>query len=666
MAKVHMKRIEIITLITDAKSVVERLQRRGVVDLIQYQPTDGADKFEKIDATQSISLFERNSSTVQQALDVLNEYVPEKNSLLSSFSPRIGITTAEFAKMADNTESSMRKAYEIISLDRKIDEHRVNLKSLYNAIEALESWRPLGVPMRFKGTAQTKAFIGTLPGLWDRQKLLSAIKSTPDKPLAADVQIIYSYREQSGIFLLCHKEDEQDCERVLREIGFALPAQMTDKIPAEAIAGYEAEIKRIRHEIESLTNTICKMADVRNQLVFTLDYLSMRIDKYRALEQFAVTRRTLIIEGYVPADKSETLAAELMQKYTICVTVSEPSEQDQPPVAFKNAMPVAAIEDITESYSMPSKDDVDPNPVMAVFYYLFFGLMLSDAGYGLIMTIATALILHFKKPEGNMRRNMQKFMLCGMSTVFWGALFGSWFGDIVSVVSLNFFGNEVILAPIWFNPVNDPMKLLMFSLVLGFIQVVAGLGVKFYMLWHNGNRLDAVLDVGLWWVVFAGIVLIIMPTAINTALPLDQIGIAVASAGAIGLVATQGRNSKGIFGKILGGIGSLYDITGYFSDILSYCRLMALGLVTGIIGSVVNNIGSLKGGGIGGAVMLTLVFIAGHSINLGINALGAYVHCNRLQYVEFFSKFYEGGGRLYSPLRVNTKMYKFKEEHTNV
>ncbi len=666
MAKVHMKHIEIITLITDAKSVVERLQRRGVVDLIQYQSTDELDQFEKIDATQSINLFERNSSTVHQALAVLNKYVPENKSLLSSFSPRIGITTAEFAKMAENVEPSMRKSYEIISLDRKIDEHRINLKSLYNAIEALESWRMLEVPMRFSGTAQTKAFIGTLPGLWDREKLLSALKSSPDKPLLADVQIVYSYREQSGIFLLCHKEYEQDCERALREIGFALPPQMTDKIPTDAIANYESQVKYIKQDIKNLTDTICKMAEVRKQLVFTLDYLSMRVDKYRALEQFAITRRTMIIEGYVPADSSAILAAELMQKYTICVTVSEPSELDQPPVAFKNIMPAAAIEDITESYSIPSKTDVDPNPVMAVFYYLFFGLMLSDAGYGLLMTIATALVLYFKKPEGSMRRNMQKFMLCGISTVFWGALFGSWFGDIVSVVSLNFFGREVILAPIWFNPVSDPMKLLMFSLVLGFIQVVVGLGVKFYMLWNDGNRLDAVFDVGLWWVIFAGIVLVIAPMAIDTTMPLDKIGIAVAVAGAIGLVATQGRNSKGIFGKILGGIGSLYDITGYFSDILSYCRLMALGLVTGIIGSVVNTIGSLKGGGIGGAVMLTLVFIVGHSINLGINALGAYVHCNRLQYVEFFSKFYEGGGRLYSPLRVNTKMYKFKEEHTNV
>lgn len=619
-----------------------------------------------METAQSVRLFERNADSVNQALYILDEYSPVKKPLLSAFSPRVGLTTSEFAKMADKVELTIRKSHEIISLYKKIDERRARLKSLSNAAAVLETWRALEVPMKFTGTSKTRAFIGCLPGLWDRQALLTLLEPQTDTPFPAHVQIVYSRREQSGVFVLCHRDCEQICEKVLRENGFALPPQTTDKPPAEVISEYENEIGKIRLEIEDLSNSIAKNSGLRENMLFTLDYLAMRMDKYRALEQLAVTRRTIVINGYIPADKADALADELTEKHNACVTISQPSEQEQPPVAFKNSMPAAALEDITESYSMPSKTDVDPNAVMAVFYYLFFGLMLSDAGYGLIMTIATALILLFKKPEGNTRRNMQKFMLCGLSTIFWGALFGSWFGDIVRVVSLNFFGNEVKLAPIWFDPVTAPMKLLMFSLVLGFIHVVVGLGVKFYVLWRQGNRLDAVLDIGLWWVVFAGITLIIIPMATDTKLPLDTIGKGVAAAGALGLLVTQGRGSPSIIGKIMGGLGSLYGITGYFSDILSYCRLMALGLVTGIIGSVINTIGSLNGGGVGGAVMLTLVFIAGHSINLGINALGAYVHCNRLQYVEFFSKFYEGGGTLYSPLKVNTKMYKFKEENTNV
>ncbi|MDD2363135.1 MAG: V-type ATP synthase subunit I [Oscillospiraceae bacterium] len=663
MAKVPMKRIEIITLLTDGKSVIERLQRRGVVDIMQYQGEDGQQKIEKVSTEQSVQIFEKNASIIDQAITVLDGYSPEKKSLLSAFEPRAAVTTEQFGEMALKAEESIRISNDIISLSQKIKENRASLKANNQYRASLESWRELEVPMRFKGTGLTAAFIGTLPGAWDRETLLESLKPDPETPLPAEVQIVYSYSEQSGIFVLCHKDYKDECSKSLRELGFALPSVITGKPPAQVIQEYEQKAQQLEDEIVRLTADIIDKADQRQQLLFTLDYLSMRADKYRALENLALTNSTMIINGYIPAEKADALANELQNKYIASVTVSQPTRDEEPPVAFKNAMPAAAIEDITESYDMPSKTDVDPNPVMAFFYYAFFGLMLSDAGYGLLMALATGFILKFKKPEGNTRRNMQKFFICGLSTIFWGALFGSWFGDIVRVVSSTFFGKEVILGPIWFDPVTQPMKLLVFSLILGFIQVVVGLGVKFYMLWREGKRLDAIFDVGFWWILFAGIILLILPMVITTSIPLGTIGKAVALIGVAGLLITGGRDSPSIVGKIFGGLGGLYGITGYFSDILSYCRLMALGLVTGIIGSVVNSIGSMMGDGILGAVMLGVVFIFGHLVNFGINALGAYVHCNRLQYVEFFSKFYEGGGRLFKPFNVNTKHYKFKEEH---
>ena len=664
MAKVHMKRIEIIALLTDGKSVVERLQRRGAVDLLQYEETGDGKKAERISTGQSVQIFEKNAALVKQALAVLEEYAPQKKPLLSSFEPRTAISTEQFEAMASKAEASIIKSNELTKLAQKISENKAGLKSNRQYAELLESWRALEVPMRFTGTAQTAAFIGTLPGAWDRETLLEQLKTEPGAPLPAEAQIVYSYSVQSGIFVLCHKEYEEECSRALRKLGFSLPSNMTAKPPAEVIAEYGREADRLEREIESLTVEIMALSSLRQQLNFTLDYLSMRIDKYRALENLALTRSTMIMIGYIPEDKAESLAAELEEKYTISVSVKEPSEEEEPPVAFKNVMPAAALEDITESYSIPSKSDVDPNAVMAVFYYALFGLMLSDAGYGLLLALACGLILKFKKPEGNIMRNMQKFMLCGLSTVFWGALFGSWFGSFV--LTVNLFGHNIRLSPLWFDPVARPMDLLVFSLIIGFIQVVVGLGVKFYTLWRSGKKLDAIFDVGFWWVVFAGILCIIASSLLPATLPLKNIGIVIALAGTAGLLLTQGRDAESIFGKIMGGFGGLYGITGYFSDVLSYCRLMALGLVTGIIGTVVNTIGGIGGKGIFGTVLFVLVFIFGHSVNLGINALGAYVHCNRLQYVEFFNKFYEGGGRLFTPLKVNTKHYKFEEEHTNV
>ncbi len=663
MAKVSMKHIEIIALLTDGKSVVELLQRRGIVDLTQYENTEQQKGIDTFDTSQSIQLFERNSTTVQQSLAILDEYAPEKKSLLTSFEPRTPISTQEFEELAEKADQIIHNAYELQRIHQKISENRANLKARIQYAESLESWRTLEVATKFKGTALTTAFIGTLPGEWDREQLLESLKPDPDTDIPAEVEIVFSFREQSGIFILCHQDYKQLCTQALRKIGFAQPLILTDKPPSDLIEEYRRTADELEQEIKRLTSHIQNRADMRRQLLFALDYLSMRADKYRALQDIAITRQTMIIKGYIPAESADPLAQELNEKYILNVTVTEPDEEDDPPVAFKNSMPAAALEDITSSYNMPSKTDVDPNPVMSFFYYLFFGLMLSDAGYGVLMALACGLILKFKKPEGNMKRNMQKFMLCGLSTVFWGSLFGSWFGSFVLKVGL--FGQEISLSPLWFDPVADPMKLLILSFVLGFVQIVVGLGVKFYMLWSNGDRLGAIFDIGFWWVVFAGIVMVLASSMVSVP-SLDTVGVVVAVTGAAGLLLTQGRSSPSIPGKILGGLGSLYGITGYFSDILSYCRLMALGLVTGIIGTVVNTIGSMGGKGITGIPLFIIVFIAGHAINLSINALGAYVHCNRLQYVEFFSKFYEGGGRLYSPLKVNTKHYKFKEENTNV
>lgn len=188
------------------------------------------------------------------------------------------------------------------------------------------------------------------------------------------------------------------------------------------------------------------------------------------------------------------------------------------------------------------------------------------------------------------------------------------------------------------------------------------MALKFYSLCKSGHVADAFMDVATWWVVFAGIGMMLISGTFSSASQLMQPGIWTAVAGGAALLLTQGRAATSIGGKIMGGIGSLYSITGYFSDILSYSRLMALGLVTGIIATVVNTIGAIGGRSVGGVILFVLVFLFGHSINIGINALGAYVHGNRLQYVEFFSKFYEGGGKPFIPFNMKTKHFKLKED----
>lgn len=302
-----------------------------------------------------------------------------------------------------------------------------------------------------------------------------------------------------------------------------------------------------------------------------------------------------------------------------------------------------------------------------------FGLMLSDAAYGLIMIIGcTYCLKKIKNLEPGFRKMLKMFLYCGISTTFWGFMFGSFFGDAVNVIATTFFGRpDIRLAPIWFEPVSLPMKMLVFAFALGILHLFTGLGIKLYSCVKGGSVTDALYDAGFWYMLVGGAILYLLTMPMFT----DMLGLSfvvpaavgnvcavLAVIGAVGIILTSGRESKNWFKRILKGLYGVYGVTSYLSDILSYSRLLALGLATSVISTVFNKMGSMLGGNIFGAIVFILVFLIGHSLNLAINALGAYVHTNRLQFVEFFGKFYEGGGRKFEPFAIHTKYYKVKED----
>lgn len=340
------------------------------------------------------------------------------------------------------------------------------------------------------------------------------------------------------------------------------------------------------------------------------------------------------------------------------VEITDVPEDEEAPVLFKNNGFSKPVEEITATYSMPSKRDIDPNPIMAFFYYLFFGMMFSDAGYGILTMIGTGYLGFVKKYKPDF---MKMFFYCGISTTFWGFMYGSFFGDLIYRFSITFLGKEFTLSPIWVDPAKEPLLLLIFSVLLGLIQILVGLGISFYMNWRAGDKKDAVYDIGSWILIISGVIVLVGGIFLKAS-PLTTVGTVMAVLGALIVVLMKGRSNKNIIMRLFSGILGLYDITSYVSDALSYSRLMALGLATGVIAQVVNIMGTLAGKSIIGAVMFVLVFIVGHLLNFAINMLGAYVHTNRLQYVEFYSKFYEGGGRAFKPLGMNTEYYNFKEK----
>ena len=299
--------------------------------------------------------------------------------------------------------------------------------------------------------------------------------------------------------------------------------------------------------------------------------------------------------------------------------------------------------------------------------------MLSDAGYGLMLVLGCGFaLLKVKNMKPSMKKMMKLLFFSGISTVFWGFMFGSFFGNAVNIIATTFFNRpDIALNPIWMDPQKEPMKLLVVAFLIGIIHLLTGLTVKLYELLKDGLYIDAIYDCLFWYMfVGGGIVYILTMPMITNMLGLTftlsstvgTISLAAMGIGCAGVILTGGRESKNWFKRILKGLYAAYGITGYLSDILSYSRLLALGLATGVIAQVFNQMGSMIGNSWYGVILFTLIFVVGHAVNLGINVLGAYVHTNRLQFVEFFGKFYEGGGKKFSPFKENTKYYKVKEE----
>ena len=352
----------------------------------------------------------------------------------------------------------------------------------------------------------------------------------------------------------------------------------------------------------------------------------------------------------------------LCERVSSCYIEFGEADEEKAPVKLKNNRFAAPAQSIVNMYSPPSHYDIDPTPLLAFFFYFFFGMMFSDAGYGLLMVIGTALAIKIFKPDTQMKNSLKLFQYCGVSTFIWGLIFASFFGDAPATLYNYFTGGNITMKEIFPWPTIDPQKdalmLMIISIAFGLVHILVGMGCKFYVCLKHKDYGGAFFDTGLWMLMLAGFAVLAVGMAVGQTLIYIGAGIAIACA--VGLVLTQGRHKKG-FGKVIGGLASLYDITGYISDLLSYSRLLALGLTTGVMAQVFNMLSTMFGKSWFGIILLIIVFVIGHAINIGLNALGSYVHTMRLQYVEMFGKFYEGGGKEFKPFKLNSKYIKIKE-----
>lgn len=675
MAVLQMQRVSICALKRDRKAILEKLQTMGVMEMTQVLEDESG--FEKMDTQGARNTFDKKAVLADQALEILQEYAPEKKSLLSSLEGKKLIEKDIYNQVAVRKEEMMDMASRITGWQKEIAECRANIQKMENQIEALMPWMSLDVPMNFEGTDSVKALIGTISGALTLESVYSLVAEYAPEAEGVDVTILSADRDNAYVAVLCLKKDAQQVEDALRQGGFARPSQIVDEIPAVEKENLENEIGIVQKQIDNCQKHIVELADKRSDLRLISDYFRTRAEKYDVLGQIPQSSSTFYVSGYVPEKAVPKVKETLERNYDLVVDVEGIKEEEEAPVLLSNNVFSESVEGVLESYGLPKTGEVDPTTIMSFFYVFFFGLMLSDAAYGLIIFLACFIVLRkFPRMSQGMHKSLKMFMYCGLSTLVWGILFGGYFGDAVDVVARTFFHVDVpstgLIKAAWFVPLNDPMKLLLYSMLFGVIHLFMGLALKGYMLIKDKQYMDFFCDVIIWYVFLIGLILMLLPSSIFASISqlpegtfppaVSMIGKVMAIAGAVGLLLMSGRANKNVALRLALGAYDIYNVTGWLSDVLSYSRLLALGLATGVIASVVNQMGSMAGDGFLGAIAFILIFIVGHSMNLAINLLGAYVHTNRLQFVEFFGKFYEGGGRPFNPFKLTTKYVDVKEE----
>jgi len=634
MAIEKMKKLKLIVSRADKDDVLRELMLLGCVEVSEPDELLGDPELANLVVRESSDLeqFRSEHASLARALDIAGEYVPVKKGLFAT-KPEV---TSDL--LFDESDSSicLQLAKTIDLFDNRIRRLTTEENNEKNLIESLTPWEALQIPFNSEGTETCSVMPGTVASSFDFNTLQ---KNIQDAAAESEAFLVSSDMEQHYLWIICLKDKQSAVTEVLRRYNFSLSTHRNLHGAAkDNIKNAGNRLRELAEEKADLTDQIKDAARYSDTLQLCYDHIGTKIARAVAAEKLLGTDYSLVLTGWITA-ASEPNLKTMLSKYSCAWELSDPNpdEYGNVPVLLKNNPLSRPLSMVTEMYSLPAYDGVDPNPPMTPFFVLFYGLMMADMGYGLIMMIA-AILVKRKKPRGGMRNFFDLLLLCGISTFVIGALTGGLFGDAPSQIA-GLFGAKFEMWKL-FDPLENTMLVLIGALALGVVHVVFGMGISFIKQVKDGHALDAVLDIGSWWIVFVGI-----------ALGATGITWWVAVVGAAMILFTGGRSSPNIFGKLAGGLGSLYNITGYFGDILSYSRVMALMLAGGVIAQVFNTLGALTGN----IVTFLLIFALGHALNFGLNLLGCFVHDMRLQCLEFFGKFYKDGGRPFEPLSFKTK-----------
>lgn len=648
MAIVKMNKFTMFAFESQKEELLGKLQELEGVQFINLQNIEEKFDFLESDSCDDkASEFDGELTKVDYTLDFLRKYIPAQKGIKALKEGKESLKYEEIRNFApkinwNDTYESVKK------IDATLNSYKNEVSRLQTEIEGLKPWIKFDASLSdLKKLKNCIYMFGTVP-----KNVFTVFKEEFNSEVTASyIEELGEAKEGICIFIIGEKSFSDKIEDITKKYAFARTNLNYEGVPSDIISSYEKRIEDAHAKEEELTQEIPqKFTGNIKDLEIVHEYFDMEADKAKVCTNFLKTDKVIALEGWVPSDSKDDFIKVLNDTMgnNYHVEFKEPSEGDKVPILLKNNRFAEPYELITAMYSMPSYGEVDPTPILTPFFFVFFGMMLSDAGYGLLILIGSTLAIKFFNLNKNTKKFMRLFASISISTIIWGILYGSYFGDAPTL----FVSSGI--KPVWLDPSKDPMSVLVIAMTMGIIHIFTGLGIKAYELIKNGKPWDALFDVGFWYATVGGAVLLLVSSSLN----MPGLGTAakyILIAGAAGLILTQGRSNKNIVGKIAGGLFGLYGITGYLGDILSYSRLLALGLATGLIGSSFNLIIKLLGKGIGAVIAGILIFVCGHIFNLAINALGAYVHACRLQYLEFFGKFYTGGGKAFKPFKSKNK-----------
>ncbi len=651
MSVSKMKRLTVFAHKERLDELVKRLVKLRCVEISESEERSMEElSLTRINCDTRRLELEADIADIGKAINLLDPFVRRSKGL---FPQKTEVDTEAFVKKG-HAERARRTVKEALSAENRLNAIKAERARCEADIAAAEPYSEYDMPLGFSGTDSSECFLGVLPAATDLDVCGKALYK-----VGAIAQILR--RDKNGIYAVffCHKSDSAAVSAELSSYGF-LKANFSGNrmTAAECIVNARKRLRALDAESEALRVRLAELAKRVDALEVLYDMEATELVSVEQKLKLCATDSVAVIKGWIPA-KREAAVEGFLEGFECAYEISEPEGEEIPPVLLENNGFASNFEWVLGMYSYPLYGRFDPTFIMSIFYFIIFGIMFADAGYGILLVLACFGAVKFLHPGEGMQRFLKMFGYCGFSCIIFGVLFGAYFGDLPLAIMRNMMGipeeqlpNLALLGgsganiALLFDPLQNPMGFLLLSLGVGAVHLIAGMAVQFYVLCKDGHVLDAILDIGAYWLLFGGVALLVL---------MPSVGLWVTLAAVAVIVLTHGRSEKNIVMKLLKGLLGLYDLINYVADLLSYSRILALGLAAGIIGQVVNILGTMGGATVVGFIALVVAFAIGHLLNLAINVLGTFVHTSRLQYIEFFGKFYEDGGIPFDPAEPSEK-----------